>query len=33
MKKGKYLALLGIGLVLAACGPSTQEAQLARMEM
>ncbi len=33
MKKGKYLALLGIGLVLAACGPSTQEAKLARMEM
>lgn len=32
MKKGKYLALLGIGLVLAACGPRGEEAQLARME-
>ena len=33
MKKGKYLALLGIGLMLAACGPPSEEAQLARMEM
>ncbi len=33
MKKGKYLALLGIGLVLAACGPRGEEAQLAKMEM
>ena len=33
MKKGKYLALLGIGLVLAACGPRSEEAQLARMEI
>ena len=33
MKKGKYLALLGIGLALAACGPRGEEAQLARMEM
>ncbi|MEE8376902.1 MAG: biotin/lipoyl-binding protein, partial [Candidatus Aminicenantaceae bacterium] len=32
MKKGKYLALLGIGLVLAACGPPGEEAKLARME-
>ncbi len=32
MKKGKYLALLGIGLVLVACGPPGEEAQLARME-
>jgi membrane fusion protein (multidrug efflux system) len=32
MKKEKYLALLGIGLVLAACGPRGEEAQLARME-
>lgn len=33
MKKGKYLAFLGIGLVLAACGPPGEEAKLARMEM
>ncbi len=33
MKKGKYLALLGIGLVMAACEPRGEEAQLARMEM
>ncbi len=33
MKKGKYLALLGIGLVLASCAPGGEEAQLAKMEM
>jgi len=33
MKKGKYLALLGIGLILAACAPGGEEALLAKMEM
>lgn len=33
MKKQKYFTLLGIGLVLAACGPRGEETQLARMEM
>ena len=33
MKKGKYLVLLGIGLILASCVPSGEEAQLAKMEM
>lgn len=32
MKKGKYLALLGIGLILASCTPGGEEAQLAKME-
>ena len=32
MKNSKYLALLGMGLILAACGPRGEEAQLARME-
>ena len=32
MKKCKYLALLGMGLILAACGPRSEEAQLARLE-
>jgi len=33
MKKGKYLTLLGIGLILASCAPGGEEAQLAKMEM
>lgn len=32
MKKSKYLALLAMGLILAACGPRSNEAQLARLE-
>ncbi|MFC2167804.1 efflux RND transporter periplasmic adaptor subunit [Acidobacteriota bacterium] len=32
MKKGKYLVLLGIGLILASCAPGGEEAQLAKME-
>jgi len=32
MKKPKYLALLGMGLILAACSPPSDEAQLARLE-
>jgi len=32
MKNSKYLALLGMGLILAACGPRSEEAQLARLE-
>ena len=32
MKKSKYLVLLGMGLILAACGPPGEEAQLARLE-
>jgi len=32
MKNCKYLALLGMGLILAACGPRSEEAQLARLE-
>lgn len=32
MKNCKYLALLGMGLILSACGPSGDEAQLARLE-
>ena len=32
MKKSKYLALLGMALILAACGPQGDEAQLARLE-
>jgi len=32
MKNCKYLILLGIGLILAACGPPSEEAQLARLE-
>ena len=32
MKNSKYLALLGMGLILAACGPPGDEAQLARLE-
>ena len=32
MKNSKYLVLLGMGLILAACGPPREEAQLARLE-
>lgn len=32
MKYRKYLALLGMGLILVACGPRSEEAQLARLE-
>jgi membrane fusion protein (multidrug efflux system) len=32
MEYKKYLALLGMGLILAACGPRSDEAQLARLE-
>ena len=32
MKNSKYLALLGMGLILAACGPQGEETQLARLE-
>jgi RND family efflux transporter MFP subunit len=32
MKYRKYLALLGTGLILAACGPRSEEAQLVRLE-
>ncbi|UCC40928.1 MAG: biotin/lipoyl-binding protein, partial [Candidatus Aminicenantes bacterium] len=32
MKYRKYLVLLGIGLILVACGPRNDEAQLARLE-
>ncbi len=32
MKNCKYLALLGLGLLLSACGPSGDEARLARLE-
>ncbi len=32
MKYGKYLALLGMGLILVVCGPRSEEAQLARLE-
>ncbi|UCE21604.1 MAG: efflux RND transporter periplasmic adaptor subunit [Candidatus Aminicenantes bacterium] len=32
MKKCKYLILLGMGLILAACGPPSEEARLARLE-
>ncbi len=32
MKNCKYLILLGIGLILAACGSPSEEAQLARLE-
>jgi len=32
MKKCKYLTLLGIGLILAACGPPSEEARLAQLE-
>ncbi len=32
MKKGKYLALLGIVLILVSCAPGGDEAQLAKME-
>ena len=32
MKYRKYLVLLGMGLILVACGPSSEEAQLARLE-
>jgi len=32
MKNSKYLALLGMGLILAACGPQGAEPQLARLE-
>jgi RND family efflux transporter MFP subunit len=32
MKNCKYLILLGIGLIFAACGPPSEEAQLARLE-
>ncbi len=32
MKKCKYLPLLGIGLILAACGSPSEEARLARLE-
>ncbi len=32
MKYRKYLALLGMSLILVACGPSSEEAQLARLE-
>ncbi|MCK4760320.1 MAG: biotin/lipoyl-binding protein, partial [Candidatus Aminicenantes bacterium] len=32
MKKSKYLVLLGMGLILAACGPPGEEAQLSRLE-
>jgi len=32
MKNSKYLVLLGMGLILAACGPPGEEAQLARLE-
>ncbi len=32
MKYRKYLALLGMGLILAACGPQSEKAQLARLE-
>lgn len=32
MKYRKYLALIGMGLIFVACGPSSEEAQLARLE-
>jgi len=32
MKYRKYLALLGMGLILVACGPRNDESQLARLE-
>jgi len=32
MKYRKYLALLGMGLILVACGPRSEEAQLAQLE-
>jgi len=32
MKYRKYLVLLGMGLILVACGPRNDEAQLARLE-
>ena len=32
MKYRKYLALIGMGLILVACGPRSEEAQLARLE-
>ncbi len=32
MKNYKYLTLMGIGLILTACGPPSEEAQLARLE-
>ncbi len=32
MKNNKYLVLLGMGLILSACGPRSEEAQLAQME-
>jgi membrane fusion protein (multidrug efflux system) len=32
MKYRKYLALLGMGLILVACGPGNDEARLARLE-
>lgn len=32
MKHRKYLVLLGMGLILVACGPRSEEAQLARLE-
>jgi len=32
MKNAKYLALLAMGLIFAACGPRSEEAQLARLE-
>jgi len=32
MKKGKYLTLLGIALILASCAPGGEDAQLAKME-
>ena len=32
MKNNKYLVLLGMGLILAACGPRGEEAQLAQLE-
>ena len=32
MKNNKYLVLLGMGLILTACGPRGEEAQLAQLE-
>ncbi len=32
MKHRKYFALLGMGLILVACGPRSEEAQLAQLE-